>query len=260
MTAPRRGLGVWTFVVPLALLVLFAAFLRKLDRMTDGTEARPQAQPPATPADPPPLLPIGPGTPATELSLLALIDPSRDGLVGVFAWSERALLIESGTPWSRLEIPYVPPEEYDLLIEVVRRSGANSLNIGLPSGGRRLMIVLDGTGPKPGSFSGLDGAEGKAFFENPTTRSGPLLLPDGVAVPIRCSVRRSGVRVEIAHRQVIQWEGGYVPSDIGSDWKVRSSKTLMIGSYGESFLIPRLQLTPLAGPGTPLRLPDTKGR
>ena len=60
-----------------------------------------------------PMAPL-PGT--AEIDLLAMIDPARDAVKGTWTMENGRLVSDDGES-SRLEIPYVPSEEYSFTME-----------------------------------------------------------------------------------------------------------------------------------------------
>jgi hypothetical protein len=72
--------------------------------------------------------------------LLKLVDPARDAAAG--AWrAEKGALVSAASPRARVEIPWRPPEEYDLKVTFVRRQGSEDVAILLPWNGTALAWV-----------------------------------------------------------------------------------------------------------------------
>ncbi|MGH2690166.1 MAG: hypothetical protein ACRDKW_15375, partial [Actinomycetota bacterium] len=84
----------------------------------------------------------GPSTGSKTIDLLKLVDPAKDSVQGAWRF-EGTALVTGPARFSRLQIPYVPPAEYDLRAVVERKDGSNSIVFGLVAGGRQFCFVLD---------------------------------------------------------------------------------------------------------------------
>ena len=83
------------------------------------------------------------------VDLLKLIRPDKDAVKG--KWSFQGdTLISPADALARVKIPYEPPEEYDLTVVTERKTGNNSLVVGLMVGGRQCQAELDGDWPVHG--------------------------------------------------------------------------------------------------------------
>ena len=70
--------------------------------------------------------------------LLKLVDPAKDAAAG--SWRiDKGVLVSGSSPRARLEIPWRPPEEYDLKVTFVRRQGTEEVAILLPWNGTTLI-------------------------------------------------------------------------------------------------------------------------
>jgi hypothetical protein len=183
------------------------------------------------------------------VQLLDFVDAKLDTVAGSWGFEEQSLLT-SGVPWGRLQLPVVPPEEYELRLRAVRRGGTNSLNVGLVCGGAQVVLILDGW--DKGDKAGLDRVGDKSFFENETTVVGHL-LPQGLPVTLVCAVRKGSIEVRVEDRKIIGWQGDPKKLSLWPDWSVPEKRALFLGSWESSFEIQDLLLTPLGGPATLLR-------
>src|SRR5436190_22356746 len=66
----------------------------------------------------------------TVIDLLKWIDPERDAVVGEWRRQESALLTPP-VKHALLQVPYLPPREYDLSVVAELVGDAESLNLGL---------------------------------------------------------------------------------------------------------------------------------
>lgn len=141
------------------------------------------------------------------LDLLALIDPVRDAYQGTWKFEGGSLWTMADTEYTKLAIPAEVPEEFQLSMRVARepaggRTDDQGLCVKLPFGKTRAGLIIDGSGTQ---FSGL--YMGKAEFNvNPTSYRGTV-IPPGPAVDIDVEVRKTGIKVSSAGRQIIDWKG-----------------------------------------------------
>jgi hypothetical protein len=191
--------------------------------------------------------PDAPADPAGTVDLLKLIDPRRDSVAGAWTFAEGALW-SPGTPWSRLQIPYAPPEEYDLTLIVTRTANVESLNIGMVGGGRQFLALLDGWG---GSKSGLEMLDGKHAADNETTVLRQLFTNDRRATVV-CSVRKDGVRVAVDGNVHIDWKSSFKRLSLYPYWNVPSSESLLLGAYEAVWRFDAIKLRPVSGTGRAL--------
>lgn len=82
--------------------------------------------------------------PQGAVDLLALIDLKKDAVLGDWTLSGGVLTSPLVKDYARAQIPYVPPEEYDLEIAVRREGSMEGLSIGLVGGGRQFLLTVDG--------------------------------------------------------------------------------------------------------------------
>jgi len=225
----------WKIGIALILLACFAAILVALGRSQESQDGHP-----------------GESVPERAVDLLETIVPAEDAVEGRFERRSGAIVTPPGQAWARLQVPYVPPEEYDLTLIVERKAGNNSLNLGLSNGTRQFMVILDGGGPEGWGFSGIDFVDGKPFFDNTTTYAGPL-LPEKVRVKVNCAVRKSGVRVQVQDRSVIRWNGDVDKLFVADMWEVPAPNTLILGCFESQFRIHGLWIEFVSRPGKKLR-------
>jgi len=186
----------------------------------------------------------------SSIDLLRLIDPGKDGVVGAWRFKEGRLLTP-GRPFDRILIPYIPPEEYDIIVEAERLGGSNSLNLGLARGDVQFIVILDAL--INGEFtSGLDLVDGKPFYGNETTKKGAL-FENGKPSRVVCSVRASKITVTVDGKAVIDWNADYRRLSLYKDWKVPRTDTLFIGTWTGTVSYHSLELRPVSARGKPLR-------
>jgi hypothetical protein len=189
------------------------------------------------------------GVPRTgAIDLLSLIDPRIDAVKGTFLFEGKVLVMVGGD-FDRLQIPYAPPDEYDLRLIAERKTGTGNINIGLVSGGHQFLVMIDADG---GGTTGLDFIDNKPFFSNETTLRERLWLP-GKPMTLECSVRKTGVTVTLDGRRIINWKGKPSQLSLFNGWKLPLLDSMMIGTWNSTFHASQMLLTPVSGQGKKLR-------
>lgn len=181
------------------------------------------------------------------VDLLKLIDPARDSVKGQWTFAEGAL-VSPAVPWCRLQIPYAPPEEYDLTLVATRTVGLESVNIGLVGGGRQFLALLDGWN---GTKSGIDMVDGRNASENETTIFRQTFTNNQKAT-VLCSVRKDSVRVTVDGNVIIDWKAGFDRLSLFPPWRVNSSQALALGCYDCVWRFDSITLRPVTGTGRSL--------
>jgi hypothetical protein len=158
----------------------------------------------------------------------------------------------AGNKPPRLQLPYEPGEEYDVEVSCKRVAGADSFNVGIVAGGRRVLAALDGW-PTDGFLSGLDLVDKKDVRNNPTTVKGQFLQPDQTHT-LTYSVRKEKIDIAVDGKVVVSFRGEFDRLSLGSSYRTPSDKALFLFvGPNTSFQIDRLVVTPVKGRGTILK-------
>jgi hypothetical protein len=186
-----------------------------------------------------------------QVDLLKLIDLKRDVVSGQWIFDGPALLCQQELAAARVQIPYLAPDEYDVILDAERVGGAEAINIGLTAKGTRFHMVVDGYATQ-GYASGLALIDGQFANQNETTHKGPLLA-NFRASTIVCSVRATGLRMRVDDTLVFEWTG-----DFGrlSNYKVLDTpnpRTLYLSGWGSKYRFSRMTLVPITGKGEVIR-------
>ncbi len=191
----------------------------------------------------------------TEIELLPLVDPDKDGVSGKWTKGEGGLTSPKQYG-ARIELPYAPPEEYDLTLIVEPLDEPNGLILGQRSGGQRFLVLLD---YRPGEApqSAIENIDGRNIG-NASTVAGPVFVQNRPAQVI-CSVRKTGVTVRVDGRVVIDWTGEPKQLSLGEYWETPHKETLFLGAYDCRYRVSRVTLTPVSGAGKPLRAAGKSG-
>jgi len=183
-----------------------------------------------------------------SIDLLRLIDPSKDSVATT--WKLENGILSPGMNFrSRLQIPYQPPEEYDLTYVLTTTGDGNPMLFGLVAGSVQFNVALEGWGRhivstadkkelNPPFTKALNYGSGEAFGRENT---------------IVISVRKAGFYFTVNGTKSLSWSGSYAKLANPDDWKVPSPQALYIGAWDRPLEIRKIALTPVSGQGKRLR-------
>ncbi|HLY08485.1 MAG TPA: WD40 repeat domain-containing protein, partial [Planctomycetota bacterium] len=186
-----------------------------------------------------------------EIDLLSLIDLAQDSVHGRWVLEDGALVCSEKAFPARIQIPYVPPDEYDLTVVAERTDGQESINLGVIGGGRPFQVVIDGW-PTLGFVSTLWSLDGMDGVDNESTHRG-MVLRNGKPSTIVCSVRKTGVKLTVDGAVLFDWKGDYGRLANPLMVKIPNSRVFSIGCYDVRYRFSTLRLLPVSGTGKALR-------
>jgi hypothetical protein len=190
-----------------------------------------------------------PLNPDAEVDLLSMIDVSRGAVQG--EWTFRDGRLDAPKAYgARIEIPYQPAQEYQLVVVAEPLDNPNGLILGQRAGDHRFVVLVNFlTGG--GASSALENIDGRNVGNNPTTFEGTL-LKRGRLSQIICTVRKESVKISVDGRQIIDWAGKPEQLSLSDYWKTPRDNALFLGAYDCRYRFHRVTLTPLAGEGKKL--------
>lgn len=183
-------------------------------------------------------------TPKEAVDLLSLVTLRKDALID--SWTRvGASIVSPATAGPRLQIPYLPPPEYDLTIVASGREPRGALLIGLVVGGKHVLVGLD-------LLEGFSASCLDLIAESGETVVRGKLFPDEKPRVIVCSVRRTQIVVTVDRKKLIEWNVD--PKRItGSGNEIPDKRVPYLGAHFGSFRIDQLRLIAVTGAGKPLR-------
>jgi hypothetical protein len=179
------------------------------------------------------------------VDLLPLAGTGGHLVKGKWVVVKKALVSAPADQGALVQIPYEPPEEYDLELTAERVKGTDSLGIVLPLGRNQPCVVLDALNA---TVSGINRIEGKYLDQNGTGRKGKV-FPDSGTVDIRCEVRARSIGVWADGVELLKWEGNPRNLSFDPSFELPDKKTIGLGAYNSSFRVTKLVLTPVTGEG-----------
>jgi hypothetical protein len=185
----------------------------------------------------------GPQGPSVDL--LKLIDAKRDAVSGDWSMERGVLVMPTGRSTCWLQIPYAPPDEYDLKIVAARKAGIYDIYVGVVvPGPKRMLLHVDGG--NGGAEGGLEGAEG-AWNNNVTSYRNLKFFVDDKPKTLLISVRRNLLSVSCEGRTFITWKPDYPKAPSCND--TPNSSALYIGDWESVYEVSQIVLYPIGGKG-----------
>jgi hypothetical protein len=186
---------------------------------------------------------------AGSVDLLKLINPAKDSVFGDWTCDGKTLTCTKRSPNSRIQIPYLPPDEYDVTLVVERREGLEALGIGLARDATQWIIAVDGWGAGATGITAIDYRPGDS---NETTHRGAVMT-NGKPCTFVCTVRKDGVTMTADGKKIIDFKGNMDRLSNLGNLTMPNPKTLYVVSYDCIYVITKYVLTPVSGQGKNLR-------
>lgn len=201
---------------------------------------------PAPPAQPPAQL-EQPNLPAIDL--LTAIDPDADSVHGDWRVEGGVLYSDGRTAFGRVELPYVPGEEYDFKTAFTVLAPCSDVALIFTKNGQRIVWKM-----------GAWGNHANMFESRRSTRMDvDHVFSRGQRVEVVVQVRLRSVAAYV-DGNLASWlppENSYVSTS--TFWKLNHADALGIGAYGTQLQIDAAEVVDITGRGHFLRAPGEKG-
>ncbi|HYG74442.1 MAG TPA: serine/threonine-protein kinase [Planctomycetota bacterium] len=192
------------------------------------------------------------------LNLLALVDLKQDCTPEEWqavaeGLQPRATKIGST---QKLEIPYTPPEEYDLrcVFSVLKEGEAHDTTLILQKKNVQFCFKAFLTGGS--TLCGFELINKEYIDKSPAMTKLPPLRA-GLRHTLLAEVRNSGLRGLVDDKVVAEWKTDYSDLSIWGGWRLRQNDILGVGNSGSSIILHELKLIAVSGTGGPKRKPAT---
>ncbi|MBI3854738.1 MAG: hypothetical protein HY293_03505 [Planctomycetes bacterium] len=185
------------------------------------------------------------------LNLLRLIDVKQEAF-GEWTFEGGALLSNTDN-YTRVMVPYTPPEEFDLTAVVERLQGTDAILFGMIRGTTQYAVWIEGFS-NMGGRSGLEMVDGMLFDKNPQSKQG-VLLASGKPSTVVISVRKTSITASVDGASFVNFTGNFSRMN-GLNvafWKVVNWKGMYLGTCGTRYKITKLSLVTVSGQGKKLR-------
>lgn len=178
------------------------------------------------------------------VNLMRYIDLTKDVVEGKWVTTGAALVGQKGDS-SRLEIPYLPPEEYDFKVSFTRHDGVKAVAQMLSKSGHQFAWVMEA---QMGKHSGFELIDGKTCAENKTSFRGRLIKNDEVHTSV-IQVRNDGITAIVDGKQIAHWNTDYKDMDCIASWKLRDQRFLGVGQNNVKVTYTAIELVEITGYG-----------
>jgi hypothetical protein len=183
----------------------------------------------------------GSSTKGNLVDLLKMIDPAKDAVSG--KWKlEGGKLISEKVAFAKIEIPYEPPEEYDLRVVFSRQQGNLDVVFCLSRSEKPFhwqMAAADGT------YFGFSIT--KTDSSNPSVKKSKLVNNKKYTALIQ--VRKDNVKAYLDNELMSEWKSEYGELGSNSGWKLRNEKSLGFGSNDNDLIFYNAEVVEKKGKG-----------
>lgn len=183
------------------------------------------------------------------IDLLKMIDPAKDSVATT--WTKENGILRDGMNFrSRLQVPYEPPDEYDLQMVFTTTGDGNPMFIGLVAGGKQCHVFIDAwnkTGIDNIDTKGTPLSQGTNFLNY---GKGEEYGKDNVVL---VQVRKKGITLNVNGKTAFTWEGPLSRLSPNAEWSVPNPKALYLGAWDRPLAIRKYALVPVSGQGHRLR-------
>lgn len=245
--------GVISIVVLIAAGIYFRGLLQSSEKTPDIAEftstknpsdfvEKEKVETPATTS--PHITDLNGGATSTK-DLLSLVNVEDWSIVGTWA-KEGESLVSPGGNGVRMQIPYSPPEEYELICQIEPLETTRGIIFGLISSGHPFHAILDYRGQH-----GLEQVGGEDVSGNATRSDNPSGLTVGKKSTIRCVVTKSSVLVNVDDNTIIDWKGSSEELSRNGYWEIPFNNALWFGGFSR-YRIHSAKLKEITGQGITL--------
>ena len=187
-----------------------------------------------------------PAGPASMLSLLALVNPAKDAVAGVWKSDGHALTSDSAIG-ARIMFPYAAPEEYDVRMEFTRLSGSSTVSLILSKAGHAFDFEI----ARPDGLAGFECIDGKPLEATPGKAR--FTVTTGRKYSIVVQVRNAGLRALVDGKQIVSFAADYKTMTANSAWRLPNAECLGIGSYASPTTFHAVDIIEVTGKGKRMR-------
>ena len=186
-----------------------------------------------------------PGSKGNPINLLALIDP-KDASQGTWTNNDGGL-VSNGAGWARIQIPYQPPDEYDLRVSFTRTGGKSCVFLVLANPHHQFLYAM---GDWDNTIFGFEVIKKAWDNENPTTLKRGLETGRKHSCVIK--VRKESISVLFDEISVLDYKTDFSDWSMDPAWSLHDNRALGVGSRGSPTIFHSIEVVEISGPGTTL--------
>jgi serine/threonine protein kinase len=180
------------------------------------------------------------------VDVLSLVDVSADVVSGKWAREADALVSKGGKP-ARVQVPYHPPDEYDVRVVFSRHSANFVVNLILTRGTEPFTLVMQ----RDGIF-GFEKVRGEDYYKNASMARFDTALALNKNYTVVVEVRKSGLKV-LCNEQPLSRLDSYADLTMNRDWKLPDPAALGLGTWDGGAAIHKLEIREVTGKGRKAR-------
>ena len=185
-----------------------------------------------------------------SIDLLAMIDPTKDKLSGDWKIENGRLTIDGGN-FSRIEIPYEPPAEYDYTIVFSKKKGKTDVAQLLTYSGKAFSYNLDAGAD--GSHSGFFSAKQATVTAIPPSIVKRTSLATNKVYTSVVKIRKDGHSAYLDGEFIAKWQPTLDDLGANSAWALRKENVLGIGANNNTIEFYKITINEVSGKGKRLR-------
>lgn len=183
---------------------------------------------------------------SNEINLLALVDPNKDAPSGRWTLKDGELASD-GAGWARIQLPYQPPDEYDLRMTFTRVGGTSGVFIVLANSQHQFLWAM---GDWNNTVFGFEVIKGDWDNKNPTTLKRGM--ETGKKHSCTVKVRKDSVAVIFDEAPLIEYKTDFTDWSMDPAWSIRNNRALGVGSRDSPTVFHSIEVVEISGPGTTL--------
>ncbi len=189
------------------------------------------------------------GVIASELDLLTSVDLARDASLGTWKQVGDGIAGENSNGASMLQVPYQPPEEYDMEVEFTPTGPGLNVNLYLVSPETSFAWKLNAHARTPPlyGFELLDGKFTKDRQEATTQLDLPLQV--GKRYRTVVEVRKGSLRGLLDGRELVKWSGDLKRLSMETATPLKHPGRIGVGSWKRAVTFHSVKVREVAGKG-----------
>ncbi len=176
-----------------------------------------------------------------RIDLTRFINVKKGTVAGTWTLSGRTLRCQAPTvkPMARLATSFVPPEEYDLSMTILRRGGNDAIAVGLIGGGKQFVFAFD---VHRQTYSGLYLVDGREATQTKLGKAGAA-FQKGKAVNVTFMVRKNAFVIQFNGKDYFTWTPGWKRVSVHGMHVVPAENVLFFMGHAGEFQITNMVLT-----------------
>ncbi len=179
-----------------------------------------------------------------DVDLIKAVSLERDAVNGTWVIDHDQLVCADAAP-AVIEFDYVPPEEYDFVVQFTRKSGHEQISQICSAQGHRFDWAM---GAWEATVSGLQAIDGKTCRDNPTHSTVGMEINHRYTSIVK--IRKDGISVFLDGKRVAVWKTDFKDMSLqyGSN-SVRHPNTLALLAAHTPTVFHSAKIVELSGPG-----------